>query len=63
MVAPHGVSTKHKVGFWVGPCLVDWKRKQGPWERDRVVSERELYFAWFHWGITCSRVRVLTGLA
>ena len=53
---PTGVLAEHKVGFWVGPCLVDWKRKQGPWERNRVVFERELLFAWFLWGIACLRV-------
>jgi hypothetical protein len=37
--------------------------QQGPWERDRVVSERELYFACILWGKTCLRVRVLTELA
>ena len=37
--------------------------KQGPWERDRVASERELFFAWFLWGIALLRVRVLTELA
>jgi hypothetical protein len=49
---------KHKVGFWVGPCVVDTESfQQGPWERDRVVFERELFFACIHWGITCLRVR------
>jgi hypothetical protein len=49
----------HKVGFglalWSTPNLF-WR---GPRERDRVVTERELFFACFLWGIALLRVRVL----
>jgi hypothetical protein len=49
-------------GFGLAPVVDALPVEQGPWERDRVVTERELSFAWFLWGITCLRVRVLTGL-
>ena len=46
-------------GFGSVPVVDFYPVEQGPWERDRVVTERELLFAWFLWGITCLRVRVL----
>ena len=50
---------KHKVGFWVGLRGRQLLTFDGDlWERNRVASERELFFACIHLGIMCLRVRV-----
>ena len=56
MVVPHGASTKHKVGFWLA-SVVDNKMFDGDLGRGTgSLFERELYFAWFLWGIALSGV-------
>jgi hypothetical protein len=54
-----GAGRHIRSGFGSVPVVDFYPVEQGPWERDRVVTERELLFAWFLWGITCLRVGVL----
>jgi hypothetical protein len=50
MGAPVKGATNIRSGFGSVPVVDTEAFQQGPWERDRVVFERELYFACIHWG-------------